>query len=84
MGAGLLPHTDDEEAHRFTPTVTEVLLYQHAQLQPKIAGVLFLDIFGLYYSYTLVNRGISSQFDSGRAKESTRATSTARIQSLGD
>ena len=36
---------------------------------PKIAGVLMLEIFGLYSGYILVNRGISLQLDSGRARE---------------
>ena len=43
LEAGMLPHMENEEAHRFTPS--EVLLYQNDQ------GVLILDIFGLYNGY---------------------------------
>ena len=64
--------------------VTSPPLKSFCTSMPKIAGVLILDIFGLYCGYMVVNNGISLQLDGGGAKGSNCAASTARIQSSWD
>ena len=82
MEAGMLQHMEDKEERWFTPS--EVLLCLHAHDSSLLAGVLILDIFGLYSGYILIQHGISLQLDSGGAKESNCAASSARVQSSWD